>query len=113
MTVLPGRRVRSEDGFSFGNLQPGDYGLGPDGKWWLMAPDGARGTIDLTKHSVTEHEDGTITVSPSVVFLAQSNVRPECCDQCKERAHDFGCMWFGFGVERWHGWLERGTWRKV
>jgi hypothetical protein len=37
-------------------------------------------------HTVTEHEDGTITVSPSIL-----DERPGC--------------------GTYHGWLERGVWR--
>lgn len=83
--MIEGRRVyNKQDDYSFGNMKPGDYGIGPDGRWWLCSPNGARGVIDLSKHLVTSHEDGTITVSPSVHF-----------------------------TEGWHGWLERGTWREA
>lgn len=38
----------------------------------------------LVTHSIVEHEDGTITVSPSILVT---------------------------GGEEWHGYLERGIWR--
>jgi hypothetical protein len=41
----------------------------------------------IEKHDVTEHEDGTITVSPSILL--------------------------NDGRKIWHGYLERGIWREV
>ena len=54
------------------------------GMWWLYLPAGGVG--NLSRHSVTEHEDGTITVSPSILV---TNVR---------------------GDKRRHGFLKRGVW---
>jgi hypothetical protein len=50
--------------------------------WYIVDPAGAPGT--LVTHAITEHDDGTITVSPSIL-----DSRPA----------------------GWHGWLERGVWR--
>jgi hypothetical protein len=65
-----------------------DFGEGDYGRlsttWFACAPGGHLG--NLSKHTVIEHEDGTITVSPSIRISAG-------------------------GVELWHGWLERGVWR--
>lgn len=61
---------------------PGSYGCDKDGFWVCRPPRGRIGALE--QHQVTEHEDGTITVSPSIV-----------CD------------------DDWHGWLERGVWREV
>lgn len=44
---------------------------------------------NLSQHSVIEHEDGTITVSPSIL-IGQST-----------------------GIKSWHGYLEHGVWREV
>jgi hypothetical protein len=52
--------------------------------WYICDPNGWVGR--LVNHTVTEHEDGTITVSPSIL-----DPRPG----------------------GWHGWLERGEWRSV
>lgn len=77
-----------ESGWLPPNMQPGDYGrvdvekvladsaarghpLKPDHPWthWeCCAPDGSSGRLDPTIHTVIEHEDGTITVTPSIDF---------------------------------------------
>jgi hypothetical protein len=62
--------------------------------WYCVTPD--RNDNDdpmlgnLSKHSVIEHEDGTITVSPSILMGGQ-----------------------GTDCAIWHGYLERGIWREV
>jgi hypothetical protein len=75
-----GRRV--PDGTEM--FAPGDYGR-LNGIWMANAPGGALG--DLTNHEVVEHEDGTITVSPSILI--------------------------DDGEAKWHGYLERGIWRQA
>lgn len=50
----------------FPRVEPGDYCKAPDGTWWVATPEeGVMGP--LTEHTVEEHEDGTITVSPSIL----------------------------------------------
>lgn len=71
--------------------QPGDYSKMPYG-WICCTPNGEIGT--LRNHTVVEHEDGTITVSPSILI----------------HGHDFLD-----GEEKktspgWHGYLEKGVW---
>jgi hypothetical protein len=84
---MRGRRV--PDGAAwYGDAipEPGAYGrVRVDGEWvWrARAPSGA--VANLERHDVTEHEDGTITVSPSILVTG--------------------------GGEDWHGFLERGVWR--
>lgn len=63
-------------------FEPGDYGRW-DGKWYGMTSVGLAG---LANHEVVEHEDGTITVSPSILCST--------------------------GEQSWHGYLERGIWRE-
>jgi hypothetical protein len=82
MQPTQGRRTEWPEGL----LAPGEYAKGPDGAWYAMTPNGHLAGLAL--HDVVEHEDGTITVSPSI------SVR-------QERA------------ELWHGYLERGQWRSV
>lgn len=71
-------------------LAEGEYGIDPrDGNWYARPPGGHLG--NLSNHKVTEHEDGTITVSPSILITGAS----------------------GDKEIRWHGFLERGIWRQV
>ncbi len=81
-----GRRIQIED-LQNVRFAPGDYGRDPQGRWWCRCPRGSMG--NLSQHEVTEHEDGTITVSPSILIDAGS--QPE---------------------QNWHGHLERGVWRE-
>jgi hypothetical protein len=54
------------------------------GMWWLYLPGGGVG--NLSNHDVQEHEDGTITVSPSILITSTRADR------------------------RRHGFLKRGIW---
>lgn len=72
---------------------PGTYWPGrvlDDGfvEWWIVDPTGYLGSLGRG-HTVTEHDDGTITVSPSILSTVE------------DHGHD------------WHGYLERGVWRAV
>lgn len=51
--------------------------------WWLYLPGGGMG--NLSAHEVIEHEDGTITVSPSILVTSRNRTR--------------------------HGFLVRGVWK--
>lgn len=64
----------------------GEYYKGTDGEWYGTTPNGL--LAGLKNHSVVEHEDGTISVSPSILV---SSGEPDA----------------------WHGYLERGVWREV
>lgn len=76
-----GRRVYDTEVFA-----PGDYGKHPvSGEWYACPPGDHLGC--LSEHDVVEHEDGTITVSPSILI-----------------SDDKG--------ERWHGYLRRGVWEE-
>lgn len=61
----------------------GDYGKTVTGKWMARPPGSHLG--DLSNHEVAEHEDGTITVAPSILV--------------------------DDGRTQWHGYLVRGVWR--
>lgn len=78
-----GRRVRDKEPHEF---EPGDYGQwNRDGnRWHARTPNGHLG--NLGAHDVTEHDDGTITVRPSIAVSDGEK-------------------------ELWHGYLERGVWR--
>lgn len=57
-------RVYSDEKGRFA-LPPGSYGRHPDGSWWVRPPGSSSGP--LFEHTVVEHEDGTITVDPSIM----------------------------------------------
>jgi hypothetical protein len=58
------------------------------GWWQVTAPDGHVGSLDPSVHSIVEHEDGTITVSPSLDFSKRT-------------------------PGAWHGWLRHGVFESV
>lgn len=67
-------------------FQKGEYGI-YEGVWYAQAtPDLC---ANLGNHTVIEYEDGTITVSPSILVSD------------------------GDGGHSWHGFLEKGIWREV
>ncbi len=66
-------------------LAAGEYGKNSLDIWQARPPKGHIGS--LAEHNVVENEDGTITVSPSILVTC--------------------------GNERWHGYLEKGIWRGV
>lgn len=61
--------------------QQGSYGHDASGEWWAHAPAPGCPIAALSDHQITEHEDGTISVSPSI-------------------------LWEG----KYHGYLQRGVW---
>jgi hypothetical protein len=84
---MQGHRLKAgPDGYLPEPMQPGDYFKDTAGNWCGMTPNGYR--CGLRNHAVTEHEDGTITVSPSIRVSTDND------------------------TEVWHGFLERGVWRE-
>lgn len=73
--VYPG-----EDGHLYFPAGQSSYGKDEDGMWWFRHKDEHAGTLFGT-HKVIEHEDGTISVTPSIV---------------------------GSGI---HGYITRGIWK--
>lgn len=70
-------------------LKAGEYCKQPyDGKWYAMAPGDHNLLIGLAGHKVEEHQDGTITVTPSIIVTKHDN-------DCKLQ---------------WHGYLTKGEW---
>lgn len=80
-----GRRVYPRDD---GNLYlaDGDYGYNPKSQSWQVRPPGCHAG-SIPNHTVIEHEDGTITVSPSILLID--------------------------GEKQWHGFLRGGVWSGV
>lgn len=69
-------------------IEPGDYWRPngrPDGEWWFKDPAGRVGRITTPPWTITEHDDGTLTVSPSIFD----------------------------SPDGWHGFLVAGVWRSV
>ena len=86
MTVTPGtRRDLAEGEFA---LEQGEYGKDPEGFWMCRVPAPGFGVGALGNHTVVEHEDGTITVSPSILC-------------------------YGHHYKQCHGYLQRGIWREI
>jgi hypothetical protein len=86
--TLQGRRISLRQFYS-DSRQPGDYcgpirkEEGPENAWYICDPAGRIG--GLYKHTVTEHDDGTISVDPSI----------------------------DDPPDGWHGYLKRGVWRQA
>ncbi len=73
------------------SMEPGGYRRVHSGTthgwlWECSTPNGLLGNLE--RHEVTEHDDGTITVTPSILV-----------DEPPEQT--------------WHGYLEKGVWREV
>lgn len=100
---MSGRRLPDSVDGHFPSLEPGDYvqivgGVWYDEKqkqhpgvpiWIVRAPNGQVCSLN-EKHGFTLHEDGTLTVTPSIKITTLGR---------------------GEGDELWHGYLERGVWR--
>lgn len=65
-------------------LKSGEYGFW-SGNWWAVPP-GTDLCANLAKHEVVVNENGTISVSPSILVSDHKS--------------------------SWHGFLEKGVWRE-
>jgi len=83
---MQGKRVYKQNNEFPSN--PGEYMKNPDESWVFCVPTGIHGTINSKTWAITEHEDKTITVSPSILVTCHN---PEYS---------------------WHGFLEKGIWRE-
>jgi hypothetical protein len=82
---VQGKRVYN---FEPQQMQPGDYGKWGDG-WWVYPPmKDSWGGCSIAKHTVVEHADGTITVTPSILVTD------------------------GLSKVTWHGFLTAGNWQE-
>lgn len=99
---MKGRRITWEEAENLANVQPGDYWHDPRHGWYAACPmprddEGMIACLAwLKNHTVTEHEDGTITVSPSI--FCGGGYPPSVPTEWAAK-------------HTWHGWLERGEWR--
>lgn len=69
-------------------LERGEYSKQADGSWFFCAPSGIHGGVNNKIWKITENENNTITVSPSIKVT------------CHEPGYD------------WHGYLETGIWKE-
>lgn len=88
---MTGRRVYPHEDGDIWPMQPGDFGFDPRDGSWKGRPPGTTMLANFARHDVTVHEDGTITVSPSILVSRGRQGAP--------------------GYREWHGYLERGVWR--
>ena len=79
---------RHDLGEGYMALEQGEYGVNLDGVWFMRPPAPGFGVGSLKNHEIIEHEDRTITVSPSILVYGHDN-------------------------KQWHGYLERGVWREA
>jgi len=105
--ITQGRRIYPDADGKLHFTQPGDYGKTVDGEWrcrmpnwtdavlneWTRTEGCKEFSVRIGVHTKTEHEDGTITVNPSILW---------------------GADYDGMGERgAWHGFLERGVWREA
>lgn len=89
-----GKRLRptrvDPDGGEWFKPEPGAYWFEAKHGQWSAMPPGAPEHCwgNLSAHAVLEHDDGTITVSPSILIQMPP-------------------------MFSWHGYLEGGVWREV
>lgn len=87
--ITQGRRMPDVPIGEVLRISPGDYARreSADGwEWRVRAPNGSGGYLG-DEHEVEEHDDRTITVTPSILTSA------------------------GPRFPSWHGYLKRGVWR--
>lgn len=93
-------------------LPNGGYGKDSAGIWCVVTPNGRYGS--LANHSVVEHDDGTITVSPSILVPAiepKVYTPDERTRLVAAAGEDYAREWEA-GKPGWHGYLDRGVWRE-
>ena len=113
--------IRLPDGFdgttpaltalAYEHIPKGSYWKESDGTWSVYTPNGRLGSI--AKHTVVEHEDQTITVSPSILVYAVDGVKHDAATRAqlvKSHGEEQVQDWER-GRPAWHGFLERGVWR--
>jgi hypothetical protein len=79
--MISKRVYPDEDGGFY--LNPGEYLLNKDGTWYAETPTGLLAW--LKNHQVIENEDGTISVTPSILVTGETT---------------------------WHGYLTKGIWKE-
>jgi hypothetical protein len=96
----------------FDSMPRGSYWIDSAGAWAVCTPNGRVGSI--AKHTVVDHEDGTITVAPSILVYAIPGRTYEPAERAalvENYGLDLVEAWER-GKPEWHGFLERGVWRE-
>jgi hypothetical protein len=100
---MRGRHIAISYPWTSEGIEPGDYWIGENGKWEAACPvprdeQGFLLIAALCAHHVVEHDDGTITVSPSILV-----------------GGDYSGVATREWVDKhtWHGFLEHGVWREA
>lgn len=103
--MMVGRRVADGEMRGSACSEPGAYGrVLSDGEWiwYARTPNGLLG--NLVNHEVVEHEDGAISVNPSLEVGGPPGSEIQIADDTLfERS--------GGREGYWHGFLEHGVWR--
>lgn len=114
--ITIGRRVYPDEKGVI-HLRAGDYVKDPkEGYFVIKTPNGI--VASIMNHKVIEHEDGTITVSPSVVVKNKYLHEFESKDQFMILREERGSLLpeqenrHTYEVH-WHGFLEKGIWREA
>jgi hypothetical protein len=98
---MDGTRLGDGDFLRY-ELKAGEYGrVLCDGEWvWVACtPNGMIG--DFSAHEVIEHDDGTITVAPSIEVSGGAHAEAAASEIQIEDGEGY-----------WHGFLENGAWRR-
>ncbi len=106
---MTGRRL--PDG-EIAHMDPGDYQRDEHGGWWVCVPNGD--ACNVSTWTVVEHEDKTITVSPSILVHA-TPPRTYTAAERERLVEMCGAAYvekWERGKPGWHGFLERGVWRE-
>ena len=90
----------------------GSYFRDSNGTWCVITPNGRLGSI--AKHVVTEHDDKTISVSPSILVYPREPVvyTPDERTKVVNLAGEDSAREWEAGKPGWHGFLEHGIWRE-
>jgi hypothetical protein len=114
--------TRLADGFACTVLELEVMGVKttPSATYWktergtfdCVTPNGRHG--NLAAHTVIEHEDGTITVSPSILIYAREGRHYDADERLRLVAMcgEDNVQDFERGRPAWHGYLEAGVWRE-
>jgi hypothetical protein len=102
-------------------MEPGDYVRLTGGPWVeregvpiVVAKTPSGHSCNLRNHAIVEHEDGTLTVSPSILVYARAAVTYTADERARvvELAGEDYVRSYEAVDPGWHGFLERGVWRE-